>query len=200
MRRRFVPQSGPVQVDDLATQRHPDHTRAAKRCPRESDADCRSAPGTEHVRKTRPRIRLVHDERGARPARRDVGRSGCVASEADDDRNIPVADDLPHVPDSPPKACGKADGRTIRSARERQAFDRQQLIAPVRHEARFEPLLRPQHDDLHLGIAGPKSVRDRQQRIDMACGSPAGQKIGRHAATLPRRAALAPPRIPVRAF
>src|SRR5690606_1023552 len=69
---RLSARSSTIEVDDFATQRHPDDLTVCERCAFESDSDTRGAPRSQFVRETWPGVRLVHDVGNLLTARGDV--------------------------------------------------------------------------------------------------------------------------------
>lgn len=75
----------------------------------EDDCHERSHPRPESVRQPRPRIGLVDDHRDAGTACREIGGCRCVASEADDDIDISLHDEIGDSGDRGAKSWKEAE-------------------------------------------------------------------------------------------
>src|SRR5690606_25744508 len=131
--------SSTIEVDDFATQRHPDDLTVCERCAFESDSDTRGAPRSQFVRETWPGVRLVHDVGNLLTARGDVCGRRRVPAEADDDIDIVLADVRARLRDRLAEATRECEGCAIRATRERDLIDDQQLVSARGHESCFQP-------------------------------------------------------------
>lgn len=170
-----VAQPSAVEPRDLRPQRHADELAAQPRRP-VGQPDERRPAGAEHVRHARLRVRLVDRDRHALEARGPVGGRGGVAAEADDDVDAALADERADLAHGAAPAAGEPQRGDVRTPREGQLLDRDELEARARHELALEPLRGAEHRELGLGMALPQPLRGREQRVDVSGGPAAGEQ------------------------
>ncbi len=192
-----VPVVGRGELGDGPAQRQPDTGRVRQRSLRERGVDVRGDPGRELVGQPGEHVLLVDHDRDAQRPRRQIGRGGDVAAEADQDAG-PVG---PQQPDrggdrsgQPGSDQGQVDAR---AARHRHRWDQLQPQTGGRHHGGLEAAGGAQSQQGGLRGQPPQLVGRGDQRRGVPGGAPAGQ----HDRTGPGRArahrAARPDREPV---
>src|SRR5690606_34375573 len=134
------------------------------------------AAGAEAVGEPRATVRLVDHDGQALRGRGEIGRRADVAAVAGDHVDPSLAQKGAHGLQRAGEAPGEAQRRPVRTAREGDLLDGDELEPGGRDEVRLEPLGGAEHDDLGLGAAAADLRGGGQQRGDVSGAAAAGQE------------------------
>jgi hypothetical protein len=135
---------------------------------------------TQSIGNSGQRVRLVNHQWNACAPGGEIGRSGGISAESDNDLDLATRNECPHLSDSPGKTPRKAQRGHRQASRERHTLNGDEFVTALWNESSFEALRRPQDDDGGCGFTRPKCIGRCQQGIDVTGGSATREKEDGH--------------------